>query len=66
MGMETLKVLAWGGVIEVKVFITAVAGILKFESVTNVPYWEVERGNGKVELGMSLALMSMVLLLQLL
>ena len=34
--------LAWGGVIEVKVFITAVAGILKFESVTNVPYWEVK------------------------
>ena len=64
-GMETLKDLAWGGVIEVKVFIL-VAGILKFESVTNVTEWKVERGNGRVELGMSLALMSMVLLLQLL
>ena len=35
-GMETLKVLAWGGVIEVKVFIT-VSGIIKVEFVANVP-----------------------------
>ena len=34
--METLKVLALGGVMEVKVFIT-VAGILKIELVANVP-----------------------------
>ena len=35
-GMETLKVLAWGGVIEVKVF-TTVAGILWVELVANFP-----------------------------